>query len=219
MSYPPYGAPGGYPPPGQPGYPVIWCLRSCFMIILWIYYTADSSVIKLIFSQSLIDWLIWSIDRSIDPFFHSFIGFDYILLLFKPLIIWLLIVWVCVLPQPYYITVCNCVLFSWPRDLCCVVAWAHRDARSKSASVSRSGPTWRLPTSWREHFFAIVMLIRNHIYVIEATDIISVASLKLTVYHQLSTYCIFTLFYIRLLHNVVRQLYNTSQGWGLRGLS
>jgi len=25
MSYPPYGAPGGYPPPGagQPGYPVI----------------------------------------------------------------------------------------------------------------------------------------------------------------------------------------------------
>jgi len=22
MSYPPYGAPGGYPPPGQPGYPV-----------------------------------------------------------------------------------------------------------------------------------------------------------------------------------------------------
>jgi len=26
MSYPPYGAPGGYPPqaPGQPGYPVSW---------------------------------------------------------------------------------------------------------------------------------------------------------------------------------------------------
>jgi len=35
MSYPPYGAPGGYPPqgPGQPGYPVslIFCY-SCSVI-------------------------------------------------------------------------------------------------------------------------------------------------------------------------------------------